>query len=247
MKLFMKTDIGKVRQTNQDAVTGAVLDGQTAWAAVCDGMGGASGGNVASETGVRTLEEQMAAGYRAEMNGNSIRNLLTSAVYNANSAIYGLSTQDPALSGMGTTAVLALVAHDKIHLVNIGDSRAFLVRKSIDQITKDHTMVQAMVDMGQLTEEEAREHPQKHIITRALGVNASVDVDYYEVDFPPDAVLLLCSDGLSNHMEPLEILELYANTPIHQFADQLVARAIENGGSDNVTVAVIANQSQEAK
>lgn len=246
MKLFMKTDIGLVRQTNQDAVVGHVLDRQTAWAAVCDGMGGANGGNVASETCAKKLEEQMENGFRPNMTESSVRNLLSSSIYNANHAVYSIAEEDASLKGMGTTAVLALVEQEKAYLVNVGDSRAFLVTETIEQLTKDHTIVQAMVDLGELTEEQAREHPQKHIITRALGVNASVDVDFYVCGFPENAVLILCSDGLSNHVEAEEILKLCRQNPLEQVAEALVARAVESGGSDNVTVAVIANQPQEA-
>ena len=246
MKLFMKTDIGLVRQTNQDAVVGMVLDKHTAWAAVCDGMGGANGGNIASETCAKILTEQMENGIRPDMAESSVRNLLSSSVYNANHAVYSIAEKDASLKGMGTTAVLALAEKDKAYLVNIGDSRAFLVREGIEQLTKDHTIVQAMVDLGELTEEQAREHPQKHIITRALGVNASVDVDFYTCEFPENAILLLCSDGLSNHVEAEEILSLCRQIPLEELAESLVTRAIESGGSDNVTVAVIANQPQEA-
>ncbi len=242
MKLFMKTDIGLVRQSNQDAVTGALLDERIAWAAVCDGMGGANGGNVASETCAKVLADQIKNGFRPDMSEKSIYNLLSSAIYNANHAVYSMASGDAALKGMGTTAVVAMAMEEKAYLVNVGDSRAFLVGERAQQLTKDHTMVQAMVDMGELTEQQAREHPQKHIITRALGINDSIDVDYYECDFPKDSILILCSDGLSNHVELEDLFTLCRQVPSEQLAEALVARAVKHGGSDNVTVAVIVNQ-----
>lgn len=248
MKLAMKTDVGRVRENNQDAVNGGIWDRDSAWAAVCDGMGGANGGNIASQLGLEFISQKLKEGYHKNLTHDYIKNLLVSTLYNANQTVFEKSKTDPFLKGMGTTAVVALIKEQTLHIAHVGDSRAFLLHPgSIDQITKDHTIVQSMVDAGRITEEEAREHPQKHIITRAIGVNQSVSIDYYEAEFHGEDILLLCSDGLTNHVRNEKIVRIIREAPFELVAEQLVQAALDAGGTDNVTVAVVANDTQEAK
>lgn len=239
MKIAAKSDIGKVRESNQDAyATGELPDG-VAWAVVCDGMGGAAGGNVASETAVKIISEQITSAYRGSMRSKSIKNLLVSAINAANISVYDIAQGNIKLAGMGTTVVCALVADGVAYIAHAGDSRAYLLHTDIEQLTRDHSVVQEMVDTGQITRDEAKMHPSKNIITRALGVLPEIRVDFYEQPLDKADVLLLCTDGLSNFVENDEILQLAKNCGDNNLAELLVAKALQNGGGDNVTVVTI--------
>ena len=178
-----KSDIGRARSTNQDAYHIGKISTDMAWSVVCDGMGGANGGNVASLVAVGAISANMDRNYNPEKPDSSIRGLITTAVINANALVYQKSKQTPDLAGMGTTAVLTVVKNDMAYVAHVGDSRAYHITDTqIRQITKDHTMVQYLIETGELTPEEAKEHPKKHLITRAVGVEDNVSVDYNEVE-----------------------------------------------------------------
>ena len=242
MKLYSETDIGLVRHSNQDACnTGTFSDG-SAWAVVCDGMGGANGGNIASEIAVRRISEQFVASYRDNMNANSIKNLMVTSIFNASLSIHEKAQEVSELSGMGTTVVAAILKDGVAHIAHAGDSRAYLLSQgAISQLTTDHSMVQELVNSGDLTEQEAKTHPQKNIITRALGVEETIDVDYMECEFPEDSRLLLCTDGLTNYVDAEQICTLSSTTDAGELTKQLVAMAKDAGGGDNITVAVVEN------
>jgi serine/threonine protein phosphatase PrpC len=243
LKIFGKTDIGLVRHSNQDAFQQGSYSENIAWAVVCDGMGGANGGNIASQMAVDQITRQLSSASREHISSQSAKNILMTAVYNANTAIYEYAQKKPELSGMGTTVVLAMIARQTLHVAHVGDSRAYLVSKDeILQITKDHSMVQEMVDRGEITEKEAKVHPRKNIITRALGVNPQVDVDYYELPFPQEDILLLCTDGLSNYLEPNAIYSMAMELDLEQLIEQLVEQSKKMGGRDNITVVAIGNE-----
>lgn len=162
MQFAGQTDIGLVRKTNQDAYNAGALSENAVWAVVCDGMGGANGGNIASETAIDAITKDVLEGYREGMDSQEIKELLASALEDANEKVYEKAKQDPALEGMGTTAVLTLIQNNVIHLVNVGDSRAYLLtRENVTQITRDHSIVQEMLESGEITEEQARNHPRK--------------------------------------------------------------------------------------
>lgn len=241
MKTVSQTDIGLSRSTNQDA-SGCGLLPDGAWMVVCDGMGGANGGNIASEIALSCMQKQISFEYQPGISSDSIRNLLTAAAYTANSQIYDTAKSDPALSGMGTTLVAVIVTRGRAHIVHAGDSRAYLISRSgVRQLTMDHSMVQEMLNRGDITKEEAANHPHKNIITRALGVQEMVDTDYTELPFGEGETLLACSDGLSNYIHAEQIFQ-YANTCQGQeLADTLVKAALEKGGRDNITVTLIEN------
>ena len=176
MKISAKTDVGKVRSNNQDSYAAGDLTSEVSWAVVCDGMGGANGGNIASEAAVKVISDKLTSGYHVGMNDNSVKNLLISSV---------------------------------------------------------------MVDNGEITPEEAKEHPKKNVITRALGVDPEVRIDYSQEQLNEDDLVLLCTDGLTNYVDDEVILEVCKTEDRYKIADKLVELANENGGGDNITVVTV--------
>lgn len=240
MKIVAKTDIGLQRESNQDSYAAGELPGSVAWAVVCDGMGGAAGGNYASSTAVKVISERITSSYRGGMSASSIRNMLTSAIAAANISVYDMSKSDPELTGMGTTVVVAIVVDNNVFIAHAGDSRAYILSDgSLNQLTKDHSIVQEMIDHGTLTPDEARVDPRKNIITRALGVDSELRIDFDIADIDENDVLILCTDGLTNFVEPQEIYELTDDGKFYEYAERLVARANSNGGGDNITVVTV--------
>ncbi len=240
MKIVAKTDIGLQRESNQDSYAAGELPGAVAWAVVCDGMGGAAGGNYASSTAVKVISERITSSYRGGMSASSIRNMLTSAIAAANISVYDMSKADPELTGMGTTVVVAIVVDNNVFIAHAGDSRAYILSNgSLNQLTKDHSIVQEMIDHGTLTPDEAKVDPRKNIITRALGVDYELRIDFDIADIGENDVLILCTDGLTNFVEPQEIYELTDDGKFYEYAERLVDRANSNGGGDNITVVTV--------
>jgi serine/threonine protein phosphatase PrpC len=239
MRILGKTDVGKIRKVNQDDYAYGEFPGGSVWAVVCDGMGGANGGNIASTEAVKKISEKLISGFDT-IRESGVKQLLVGALDAANAEVYGKSAADPALSGMGTTVVACIADRDTVYIAHAGDSRAYLVGPSgVVQLTRDHSIVQELLESGKLTPDEAKDYPQKHIITRALGVEETLDIDYCEATFAEHSKVLLCSDGLSNHVEP-EAFEQTINDPqVGDPAAKLVDIANDNGGSDNVTVVII--------
>ena len=240
MNVYSKTDIGLMRSSNQDyCKTGELSDGSV-WAVVCDGMGGANGGSTASRIAAETIAEQLKELYNIEKYRDDMEKLIKTAIAIANQRVYDMSLKVYSLSGMGTTVVTAVVKNEVVHIVHAGDSRAYLYENgSLTQITKDHSMVQELVDIGQITPEEARNHPNKNIITRALGTRENLKTDYNGVKFDKDSVLLICTDGLSNYLTDENIAEFIKKSRGDELVGRLVEQAKMMGGSDNITVAVI--------
>jgi len=242
VQVFGRSDVGRVRPNNQDAFVCGLLSDQTAYAVVCDGMGGASGGQIASTKSVQVVADRIVERYRDNMTDSSVRNLLESAIAAANAAVFDIAQKDPDLRGMGTTVVAAIACKDKVHIAHVGDSRAYLVvDPTIEQVTRDHSIVQSMLEKGELTADEAKHHPRKNLITRALGVEKVVEPDYTYRTFPKSALLLICTDGLTNNVDPEEIYRMIHTTALDQLADRLTVMANTRGGSDNITVALISN------
>lgn len=241
MKIVAKTDKGLVRENNQDAYAVGELPGEVAWAVVCDGMGGAAGGNIASALAVKVISDKITSSYNEKMRDSSIKNLLDSAITAANIEVYDMAYSRSDLKGMGTTVVAVVVRDNVAHIAHAGDSRAYLVNKDgVEQITVDHSLVQNLVDRGEITKEEAEHHPNKNVITRALGVDKRIDVDFSEIDMQENETLVLCTDGLSNCVNNSEMAEDIKDGQYYAFADRLVKRANKNGGNDNITVVAIA-------
>lgn len=238
-----KSDIGKVRSTNQDAYHIGSFSPDAAWSVVCDGMGGANAGNVASLVAVGAISANMDRNYDPNKPNSSIHNLITTAIINANALVYQKSKQSPDLAGMGTTAVLTVIKNDMAYIAHVGDSRAYHIKNTeIKQITKDHTMVQYLIENGEITPEEAKDHPKKHLITRAVGVEEGVSVDYNEFEIEKKDKVLICSDGLTNLVNEQEILSVVSeNSSLSDAVDALVSLANERGGNDNITVVMMEN------
>lgn len=243
MNTFGRTDAGRVRPSNQDAFVCGQLSDTVRFAVVCDGMGGANGGNIASAMAVRVIANRLVEGYRHGMEDASMLNLLETTVAAANVEIYDTAQADEQLLGMGTTAVIAVVDDEHALIAHVGDSRAYLYREGeLHQLTRDDSIVQDMVDKGQLTEEQARSHPRKNFITKALGVTDDVEAGYLTCALQPDDGLLLCTDGLSNMLSVQDILLILSkNQPAH-LPDRLIAAANRNGGGDNITVVYLTNK-----
>ena len=240
MKIVAKTDKGLVRESNQDAYAVGELPGEVAWAVVCDGMGGVAGGNIASSLAVKVISDKITACYNEKMRDSSIKNLLDSAITAANREVYDMGEEQPDLKGMGTTVVCVIVRDGCVFVAHAGDSRAYIAHgDDVMQITTDHSMVQDMVDKGEITAEEAEHHPNKNIITRALGVSKKIRIDFDQLDLNDNDTLILCTDGLSNFVSTQDIIEDIKDGQYYAFADRLVKRANNNGGGDNITVVAI--------
>ena len=254
MYFYGKTDVGMRRSVNQDNFTIRAFDDGVLAAVVCDGMGGANGGNVASSMATRSFMQVIGdraadAPRGAGRSEEEINDMLVEASVEANRTVYRKSSVDEALAGMGTTRVGCLVLPDMVYAINVGDSRMYLTHNNgIRQITHDHSMVQYLVDIGQLTPEEARHSRHKNIITRAVGTERTVNADVFMIP-RADACgeyIILCSDGLTNHVEPEEIDRIVGKCS-HEDGDSLasacaalIRAANDDGGSDNITAVIIA-------
>lgn len=241
MKMVAKTDKGKVRPSNQDAYAVGELPGEVAWAVVCDGMGGAAGGDIASKLAVKVISDKITSCYNAKMRDASIKNLLDSAIAAANIEVYDMAYAHSELSGMGTTVVCSVVRGDDVFIAYAGDSRAYIATKdSVNQITTDHSLVQDLLNQGKITEDEAVHHPNKNVITRAVGIDKIIETDFVQCTLNDDETLILCTDGLSNYVSNEELHNEITDGQYYAFADRLVKRANQNGGGDNITVVAIA-------
>ncbi|MCR5541946.1 MAG: Stp1/IreP family PP2C-type Ser/Thr phosphatase [Ruminococcus sp.] len=242
MFLAFGTDIGQKREENQDRVRVEVLGDNMCIAAVCDGMGGAASGAVASQLAVDSFIERVKENFRPDMNSNSIRNLLLNAVHYANTCVYEKSIEDIDKNGMGTTCVAALVIGKSIYIVNVGDSRGYLLTKDgIKQITTDHTYVEVLRRSGQITDEDAKTHPMRNVITRAVGVEPDVEVDYFEHYEEGNFAVVLCSDGLSGYCSDELIYCTVFGNNLDEAVKKLIDHSNECGGKDNITAAIVAN------
>ncbi len=238
MIIKAKTDIGIKRHSNQDSFSVAEFDDGAVLAVVCDGMGGANAGNVASEKATEIIMSFFERSYRKGLDSMGITALLQSAVLSANIEIYDMAVKNPELSGMGTTVVAAFVSNDFTVISHVGDSRAYLISDKVTQLTRDHSVVQSLIESGKLTPEEARVHPRRNVITRALGIEADILVDSDEYTVNSGETIMLCSDGLSNFVTTEEMKEIF-DTASEDAAELLVKRANENGGGDNITVVAV--------
>ncbi|MGE4548568.1 MAG: Stp1/IreP family PP2C-type Ser/Thr phosphatase [Intestinibacillus sp.] len=248
MIAYGKSDKGRVRPTNQDAFA-IDLKPEAALIAVCDGMGGANAGNVASKFAIESFMDVMRQSLRPQMDRSYICDVLTEGVASANRTVFDLASAQPEFRGMGTTLVGGMVTADSLILVNVGDSRAYRIGKNgAERLTKDHSYVEEMLRRGKLTEEAARRHPHKNLITRAVGIEPEVDCDLYEVELAADDILLLCSDGLSGLVRDEEIANLvHQARDLQSAVESLIDRALNNGGADNVTALLLKRETPEGK
>ena len=243
IKAWGVTDKGAVRQQNQDAYYLDVPSGGLAVVVVCDGMGGAKAGNVASTLAVESFVDALRT--RAEEAGGSLPaepdEVLQEAAEISNSAVYYRASIDPDCGGMGTTMVAALVEGRLAHILNIGDSRCYHVTgEGISRVTRDHSVVEDLVQRGEITPEEARLHPRKNMITRALGAEEHIRADLYHRELCEGDCLLLCSDGLSNVVTDQEMLyEIIHGGAIEDCCGRLLDIAMSRGAPDNVTAVLL--------
>lgn len=240
MQVYGRTDKGRVRQNNQDAFVTGKLSDSVHFAVVCDGMGGANGGNIASSLAVKVITNRIVEGYRENMSRQSIHYMLESAIAAANVLVYDTAVADPELHGMGTTVVAVIVSGDEAVVAHIGDSRAYIISDDIRQLTRDHSVVWEMVEKGEITEEEARIHPNKNFITRALGVEEQVECDITDAELSDGAMLLVCTDGLTNMVENQEIARILKKLSPQNAVEKLIVSANMSGGSDNITACLFA-------
>lgn len=239
MNFYGITDIGKKRKENQDCFGYKELCGMTLLT-VCDGMGGARGGSVASKLALDTFlsicERELSDG----LDDRQIRNILSVAVAQANLSVFNKAAENSELSGMGTTLVSALITDNSIFIINVGDSRAYtLVGDDFEQVSHDHSYVQLLLDLGTITPEEAESHPDKNVITKSVGVCESVTPDIDILESARPSHIVLCSDGLTGMVKKADIERvIVSDGDAKQKAETLIALANENGGDDNITVIV---------
>lgn len=250
MLFYGKTDVGKRRAANQDDFIIKTYSGDTVVAVLCDGMGGANGGNIASSLAssafIGVIDEKETDGsVLSDMADEDIPTLLVKATEEANTSVYDKSGDDPSLIGMGTTLVGCLIHGEKLNAVNVGDSRLYVIRADgrAEQISHDHSYVQYLVDLGKLTPEEAKTSKNKNLITRAVGTERKVEVDTFVTDIVHGDTAVLCSDGLSNLVEPEEIADEVTKAvesgDLQTACENLVALANDRGGLDNITAIIL--------
>ena len=237
MKIWGITDVGLVRRENQDAYAVESRNGFDI-CVVCDGMGGAAAGKLASEIAVRAYREALGETLREGMDLDAVQAAMAAAASQANRAIREEAARKPEYAGMGTTLVGGICVDDRVILANVGDSRAYLIDgDKIAQMSADHSLVAEMVRSGRLTKAEAKTYPGRNLITRAVGVDSSVEADVYEIKMHEGQTLLLCSDGLSGPVTDAEIAAAVSQAPtMEQACTQLIELACKAGGNDNITV-----------
>lgn len=234
MKTFSMIDVGRKREVNQDYifVSNEPLGNLPNLLIVADGMGGHRAGDFASRYAVETLKEDL-----ANSTEDGPEAMIRKAIQSANQKLIEAARQDARLEGMGTTLVVATVIEHTLYFANVGDSRLYLLHDTIKQLSKDHSFVQEMVRLGGIDAEEAKHHPDKNIITRAVGAREKVEVDFFEYRLKKGDMILMCTDGLSNMIEDEEMLAIVKSSrDIVEAVERLVERANDNGGNDNIGV-----------
>ena len=241
MEYFGITDKGRVRPTNQDIYRLEVRpEKESAFVLVCDGMGGANAGNVASRFAADSFLADAAGALDSAPDEIMRHKTMLHALEKANDTVFSLAGRQPEFRGMGTTLVGAFVQGREASILNVGDSRAYLFDgETLRQVSEDHSYVEEMRRLGRISAEDARTHPQKNLITRAVGVDATVDGDLFEVELRDTDILLLCSDGLTGMVEDEKIAEVLAKAgTLEDKGRELLTLALEGGGRDNITVAL---------
>lgn len=246
MKSYSITDVGQKRTVNQDFVftSETPVGNLPNLFVVADGMGGHKAGDFASSYAVEVLLSTI----REDENSNPVK-IIRAAIETANTQLLREASDNEAMSGMGTTMVLVTIVGHYAYVANVGDSRLYLVDENkISQITKDHSLVEEMVRMGEISRDDARNHPDKNIITRALGAGRDVDVDFFDVRLTPGDILLLCSDGLSNMVPDEDIRQvILTSETLEEAGRRLVSMANDNGGRDNIAVVLVEPETKEVE
>ncbi|MDD2620123.1 MAG: Stp1/IreP family PP2C-type Ser/Thr phosphatase [Syntrophomonadaceae bacterium] len=237
MKAVAISDLGLHRKKNEDSY---LINQALGLFVVCDGMGGHRGGDIASQMAINTIDT-----ISREKNNNEAQFQLFDIIHKANEVIWKRSQDNPEWDGMGTTITAALVENDKLTVANVGDSSLYIIRnKSICKVTKDHTLAEQMVKEGLLSIEEMRSSSYNHILTRALGVEENVVIDFFEEQLEADDLILICSDGLSDMLDENEILGIIMEfaakeTELDMIVRTLLRQALNRGGYDNITIVML--------
>ncbi|SFE14514.1 protein phosphatase [Paenibacillus algorifonticola] len=237
------SDIGKVRQVNEDHSWVGQLENGITFAIVADGMGGHQAGDVASQLAVNTFREMLEPiAARPDFSIEEGKAFLRKAIVGANDVVYDMASRNEQYYNMGTTIVAAMFQGREAVIGHIGDSRAYVISKScIVQLTEDHTLVNELLKSGQISEKEAAVHPRRNVLTRAVGTDASVEVDIQTISYSADDFILLCSDGLTNMVSDDQIMYTVTKggASLKDKAEHLIHLALRAGGDDNVTVVLL--------
>lgn len=245
MILIADTDKGLVRQTNQDKYECRVINDNFGFVVVCDGMGGQNGGNIASEITVNFAREMLDRDLKEDMSEMSLRAVMESAAHGANALVYSRAVADKKLEGMGTTLVICVFRGRELFILYAGDSRVYVASPAQEkQLTKDHTVVQMLMDIGEISQNDVKTHPKRHYITRAIGVGEKLDIDYIYYTLSEDELILICTDGLYHYMERGTMYKFLRNAVKEKNVSCLMDLAKQSGGSDNIT-AVVADISSQ--
>ena len=236
------SDVGNVRKTNEDSV-GCFECSDFDVYAVADGMGGHNAGEVASQLAIKVIMEYI----KKNNEGLELKEVLSEGIKCANKEIYDMSSQSDELKGMGTTLTICLKKQNKMIVANVGDSSCFIINnnKELIKVTRDHSLVQQLLDNGSITEENARTHPNKNIITRALGTNELVEVDLFDVDLTSTIKCILCTDGLSNDVTYSEMYDIIIENDNQSSCKMLVDLSKSKGGRDNISVIVFEGECRD--
>lgn len=240
MQFFSMSDTGKLRKNNQDSAIAKEI-GSFTLLALADGMGGHSGGEIASSLAIEEISTVISEKLTEKMLPGQIMLLLSEALEKANNKIREVAQSDPTLSGMGTTCDVCIASKNKMYVAHIGDSRVYKIAKdgTIKKLTRDHSLVEFMIENGTITPEEAENHPQKNVILQALGISDGIEPDVFQEKISPPDVILLCSDGLTNMLDDETIARAsISDDKPSDIAEKLVGLANDAGGKDNITVVI---------
>jgi serine/threonine protein phosphatase PrpC len=240
--LGILSDVGNVRKTNEDSV-GYFEDGDIEIYVVADGMGGHNAGEVASELATKVIIEYVKHNHHSF----HMKEVLSEGISRANKKIYDMANEDDSLKGMGTTITICLKKQNEMVVANVGDSSCYIVdnNKKLLKITRDHSLVQQLLDNGTITEEKARNHPNRNIITRALGTNELVEVDLFDVDLNNVIKCVLCTDGLTNDVTYSEMYDIIMENDNASSCEMLVQLSKSKGGRDNISVIVFEGECRD--
>ena len=243
MEFLARTDVGKKRSNNEDSYFAKKYNDKVSLYIVADGLGGYLSGEVASSVAVKKISDYIEKNLSKfeKFDERKIANILTGAIYIANENIYALEKTDEKYKGMATTIVVVLTVNNKVYYSSVGDSRMYYIDSdltNIVQITKDDTYVNELIKTNVISENQAKNHPQKHILTKAIGVfkNLSVDVNILKEE---EGYILLCSDGVTNMMSDLDIMSVFRKNEFCKWANKIVELANSNGGTDNITLVIL--------
>ena len=243
MQIIGKTDVGRERTQNEDCFDFAMPGDELGWAVVCDGMGGAAGGERASRLATDTVMNELMKCHKKCAGDTDLRKAMNMALKKANAAVFKAAGREPDYAGMGTTLVMAAMNKRVLHISAVGDSRIYSFCSGVlNQLTRDHSLVQDMVELGHITKEQARIHPERNIITRAIGISEQVEEDYRFVTLRPGDTILLCTDGLSGYVTDDEIASIMLKYRFENICERLIECANAHGGGDNITAVLMRSE-----